>query len=222
MLYAYGATPARPRSLPVTGLYGQRVRLLRKPGLSVVYSEHEGPPGRDRERLQEHDRVNRSLMEHGPVVPFRFGNVFPDLASLERAVDGQQEALEHKLVELGTSVEMSIRLRRRAASEPVPATASASGTEYLERKAAELRRLEAAEAELRELAAALREAIGGAARDARENIVPPDELALAWLVERERLPEFEQATACFFQARPGWSRAWRAHVSGPWPPSSFV
>lgn len=79
----------------------------------------------DPEALVEHDRVVFSLMEHGPVLPMRFGTVVPGEREIRSLLTEHRKELRRTLDHVRRRVEFGVRGWSRAAS---------SGSEYMRAK----------------------------------------------------------------------------------------
>ena len=87
---------------------------------------------------------------------------------------------------------------------------SMTGTEYLQAKQAQIRRQQETETELRALAGEIGALVGETARAVRE-MVTPDQLAISWLVNRDRLSDYQQRLAAFLNEAT-WDYAYLAAV----------
>jgi hypothetical protein len=146
--YVYAVTEADGRLIAIVGELPEELRP-------------------DERSLRHHDAVVEATMQHGPVLPMRFGSVVRDVeAFLAAREDEFREGLER----VRGCVELGVRV-----AEPDDAPAPATGTEYLMRRAT-------AERVADELGAIAR----ASARRRR---------GFAFLVERERVDEFRERSA---------------------------
>ncbi len=200
MLYAYGVvrgerTSSLPDRVPVMGLDGARVQILRAGNLGVALSEMSAWPEPTPQRIRAHNSACLALIQAGGVVPFRFGNVFENEQELCAAVEAKAADLERALERLAGCVELTVRVPLDPGERP------SSGTDYLRRKKREL-----------ELAERLRIELGPALKDWRQEI-RHGELRATCLVAAGGAAELK-AKLKAFKPEPG--------LTGPWPPSSFV
>jgi hypothetical protein len=237
-MYVYGVVRAGQISAPLpSGVGESQVELLERAPLAALVSQVPGSsvPGRAK-NLTAHTDVLRAAMDSGTVLPMRFGVLMPDAATVTHelleawepglvgmldALDGRVEMtvsamyLEDVLLREVVTEERTIAaLRERVRRKPEAAT-------YFERirlgelvaNAVEVRR----QADAGEILEALRPFAGA--------YLPGDPLHermvvnSAFLVERDKLSEFEQAVE-----RVSAERAERMQfkLTGPLPPFSFV
>jgi hypothetical protein len=123
MIYLYGIAP-RLSSLPATrGLDEAPLQTVDTEPLSAVCSSHEQLDLQlDGQSAWEHERVVEALMEHGPVLPARFGTAFENADSVRVALEREAEALECGLARVCGCVELAVRVRHLSPDEQPPAT----------------------------------------------------------------------------------------------------
>lgn len=108
-IYLFCLTPASPlRSIAGNGIDGEHPLFVEVVGdVAAVVSEvnlddFSGPAARERledlawvaPRALRHEDVVMTAMEHGPVLPVRFGTVFSSLTAVAEALRQRQEALK--------------------------------------------------------------------------------------------------------------------------------
>jgi Gas vesicle synthesis protein GvpL/GvpF len=113
-------------------------------------------------RLQEHETVLETVLERGPVLPARFGLLFPDRGALERTLAARQAALVESLEALDGKSEWGLTVSWHnppaGAAGPLGGTAE-SGRGYLGRRQAEGARAAAVADLARDLAASFHAAL---------------------------------------------------------------
>lgn len=217
------------------GVEGAPVRALRFGPLAAVVSEVGG--GRvalTRANVLAHNRVNARVLVRATPLPFRFGTL-ADEARLAAYVEAQRAALLASLARVRGSVEMGVKIIRRAgggeeggrhdalnAGRAAP-TGGGSGTAYLLSKREALAADESLRKHAEEVAAWLAVRVGDAARESRVELCPSAAASkllvrAAHLVERARLAEYR---ARLEAARAERGAALRFLTSGAWPPYSF-
>jgi hypothetical protein len=237
-LYCYGVVRARSARKQADGVQGAPVSAVHSGELAALTSPL---PSAERVRarrrdLMKHLEVLSSALESGPVLPFRFGTVFADEDQLVGTLlEGRRDELLGLLREFENLVELNVkaffkekvvleeiirdrpqiaRLRKETARGPEAATYAAR---------IELGTLVAGELEAR----AAREAdkilrrLQPLARKVEIDPEPVEHRVLraSFLVERERVPEFDaQMDALAGQEA---ARIDFKYV-GPLPPHSFV
>lgn len=169
-----------------------------------------------------HQQVVGEISQAETIVPARFGTLFSSRAALTRDVLGRQAALKKAFARIADSDEWGVKVF----AEPQPvvsarARAAKSGRDYLQQKAASMKkRPEHNEAPLSEFADALEEVASESAPTGKVSGAQPD---LVWqatfLVARSRRKQWEQVLRRFVKQ---WSGQRRIELNGPWPPYSFV
>jgi hypothetical protein len=237
--YVYGvmrAGDAPAKSPP--GVGGSGVGVLEHEGLAALTSPLESTNVRARRRdLLAHSEVLTAALEHGTVVPAQFGMAFDSADAVVGELLALRAAeLEQLLRDLDGKVELSVkafyldqailgeivrdnrriaRLREVTRSGPEAATYGAR-IELGELVAAELgargqRDANAILERLRPLASAV--------QTAQEPIDEHEVLRASFLVERTRVPEFDEAMNDVARREDGRIRF---KYVGPLPPHSFV
>jgi hypothetical protein len=246
-LYAFAIIPARPVDLAgLTGIDGEApLRIVSHGELGLVVSQM--PLGLmddvSEDDLSEtstlatlarrHDEVVRSVFEHGPVLPLRFGTVVPDEEAARRLLEQQASGARRRLAHLDTHREWGVRLTpdEAAVAQPVADEVDRdrarrhemTGTSYLASRREALQESQRAEQRTAALATRVQEALGEHAVDVahRGGAAGSGLLAdVAYLVPTANEDVF-LATAERLSdevAREGLALA----VTGPWPPYSFA
>lgn len=206
MIDVYAITEAAAPEPPDAGL--ERVVSGELAGVFARMSEV--PEQISPEALWRHERLVEALMAQGPVLPLRYGTVLDDEPALERVIAERSEEFSRLLETVRGRVELALRVLAEQ-GPPAPAGEAASGREYMEALAARRRRADDAAAALEPLAAV--------AEAARKGEAGGDDLARwAFLIDRDRLPEFNSTLEELREAHPEL----RLTCTGPWPPYSFV
>jgi hypothetical protein len=236
--YVYGITRPRPKSGSVgKGIYGKAVRVLTADGLGALTSDvPPGPLEAGRKELTAHARVLERAMDKGTVLPMRFGVVMRSESAVRaELLDAHRRELEAQLDELNGKVEVNVKgmyeeelvlrqimdansevktLRAAIAGKPEDAT-------YYDR----IRLGELVAAVLSDKRSADEdEILGRLTRLAVDHeVAPPAHERMAvnasFLVERERLPEFDRHLDEIAEEHGGLIRF---KYTGPLPPHSFV
>jgi hypothetical protein len=229
-LHAYCVVPAA-RTCGTTGIAGAPVRGVALPPLAVWTSEHGHRPAATLAAARAHDAVIRAAHdEQLTPVPLRFGQWFEDEAHLVAAVAERVPGWSALLEELAGTVELGVRVTDpTTTASAVPGTVThdpvthepvASGTEYMEVLLDRHRAAAAVQARRAAVLDALRSALGALVQ---KEYVAPDPgpgtlLSVAYLVRRATL----RACQAAIDTVPERFAELRFHVSGPWPPYSFV
>jgi hypothetical protein len=143
--------------------------------------------------LLEHERMVEAIMADRVVLPMRFGTTLPDEAALAKVLAEREDEFLAALERVRGRVEVGVRDTRT----PAPAEAQ-TGREYLEAKLRHTREADA-----------LHQPLAGLAVAAERK--PSETLRASYLVEAGDLDEFCAA-----------AERLDLHVTGPWPPYSFV
>jgi hypothetical protein len=243
-LYAFAIIPARPVDLAgVPGIDGDApLRIVQHGDLGLVVSSMHlslmddvseddlSEHGALATLARRHDEVVRSVFEHGPVLPLRFGTVVADEDGARRLLEEQETAARRRLAHVRTHREWGVRLSRDdSAEEQQEERADAAsrremtGTSYLASRREALQESQRVEAQTAALTARAEEALGEHAVDVvRRGGGPGSALLtdLAYLVPATREDSFLTAAERLSGevAREGLL----LEVTGPWPPYSFA
>jgi gas vesicle protein GvpL/GvpF len=236
-LYVYGIVEARSRTPEERGIADAPLRLLGGDGAAALVSEIDGDHVRlGRDAVLRHAHVLERALELGPVLPMRFGVVMSGTEEVRsRLLEEHGEELRSQLADFAGKVEIRIRaiydeeslMQEVVRENPDIAAlrhavrAGSDDATYYERirlgelvaAAVERRRERDAEAIVDALAsAALAVEVGG---PTHERVV----VQASFLVERDRLPKFDQLVD---DIAGGYGGGIRFKYTGPLPPHSFV
>ena len=167
-----------------------------------------------------HQQVVGEVAAQASIVPARFGTVFSGEAALTRNVLGRSAALKRVFVRVAEADEWGVKVFAEKKA-PAKAATAASGREYLQQKAAQIKdRPERNDPELQRFAAELEKVANGAAPSGKVSGSQPSLLWQAtFLVPRSRRKQWEKVLSEFVGR---WEGLRRIEVNGPWPPYSFV
>jgi hypothetical protein len=217
-LWLYAVTGAPAPLDEGDRLDGSPVRVVPLGGLCLVATEREAPPAVTAEALREHDRIVRCLADLTPaLLPARFGQTAPDVATLQAAIAPRAGELARALERVAGCRQMTLRLFAEDGAPVAPAVSPAPdeegpGARYLR----ERRQLpDAAVETLRALGAAL----GPLVRAERiEPAASPRLVATAYhLVPTVAVADYTDVVGAH-APRGGIA----VRVSGPWPPYAFA
>jgi gas vesicle protein GvpL/GvpF len=110
--YVYGVIRGSARSKPrVKGIAGKPLRVVKSDGLGALVSDVPNKTlEAGREELLTHARVLEKALEHGAVLPMRFGVVMPDESAVRNDLLGAHAAeLEAQLQEMDGKVEVNVK-----------------------------------------------------------------------------------------------------------------
>jgi Gas vesicle synthesis protein GvpL/GvpF len=237
-LYLYGVVPARASTAGAgTGIDGAPVQL-------VVHGDVAALTGAvtddfleaGRQELLTHSRVLEEAMGRSAVLPMRFGVVMPDEQTIkDRLLDPYAEELEAQLAAVEGKVEVSIRgiydeaaILREALAENREIAALRDSIKGKPEEATYPQRIRLGEMVAQALddkratvAPEIIERLALHAVDVRVGEPVHERMAVngSFLVERERLAEFDRAVEQI-----GAEQAGRIRIkyTGPLPPHSFV
>ena len=235
--YVYGVLSAGSAIPEGAGIGGAPLHEVVSDGLAALVS-HLGDRALvlGREEMTTHARVLEQALQYGTVLPMRFGVVMEgEPAVKRRLLDAHREELARQLDELSGKVELRLRatydeeaLMREVVREDreiAELRRSLRGLSedatYYERirlgelVAAAIERKRAADA------AAIFDAMAPLALDTRVAEGSHERLAFSgsFLVERERMPEFDDRVEVIGEVHAG---RMRLNYTGPLPPHSFV
>jgi hypothetical protein len=124
-LYLYAIVDKPPRA-PLAN-----ARVARVAGAYVVYDQ-AGAREANADNLKKHDRVVKRLARScAAVLPFRFGSVVADRASLRDLLEAIAPAIARELENVRDATQFTLRVYGRAA-RPARTTASGPGTRFME------------------------------------------------------------------------------------------
>lgn len=169
-----------------------------------------------------HQQVVGEVAGQMAIVPARFGTIFSGEPALVKDVQSRKAALNKVFTRVADADEWGVKV---FAEQPAPAAApvaeARSGKEYLQQKAACLKkRPERNDQELGELATALGKIASDSAPSGKVSGAQPSLLWQAtFLVPRSKRKPWDHALKNFVER---WDGQRRIEVNGPWPPYSFV
>lgn len=193
-------------------------------------------------RAMRHERAVEFFARRASVVPLRFGTIYLTRARVAAMLDERDAELRSAAGRLrgreewGVNVyfdrarlkEMVVELSPRLRELAGQASAAAPGQSYLLRKKIEAMRADEARAEVRRVAGEVETKLAATAASAARLRVLKDEASehgdvaakLAFLVERERFPEFRDAAEALAQKYE--PAGFRLELTGPWPAYNFA
>ena len=169
-----------------------------------------------------HQQVVGEVAAQMTIVPARFGTIFSGEPALVKDVQSRKAVLNKVFTRVADADEWGVKVfAEQQAPAAAPTTEARSGKEYLQQKAARLKkRPERNDQELGELATALGKIAGDSAPSGKVSGAQPSLLWQAtFLVPRGKRKPWEQTLKKFVER---WDGQRRIEVNGPWPPYSFV
>jgi hypothetical protein len=168
-----------------------------------------------------HQQVVGEVAEQRTIVPARFGTVFSGEPALVKDVQSRKAALKKVFARVAGGDEWGVKVFADRQVTAVAVTAARSGKEYLQQKAARLKkRPERNDQELKELVTALEKIATDSAPSGKVSGAQPNLLWQAtFLVPRGKRRLWDQMLTNFVER---WEGRRRIEVNGPWPPYSFV
>ncbi len=169
-----------------------------------------------------HQQVVADIAGQQTIVPARFATLFSSPAALVKDVEARKSALKKLFARIADSDEWGVKvLQEEQPATPTAAGSPASGRDYLQQKAARIRKKpERNDAEIQRLATELDKVASESAPTGKVSGAQPGLLWQAtFLVARSRRKQWEAVLEQFVQQ---WQGKWRIEVTGPWPPYSFV
>jgi hypothetical protein len=235
--YVYGVFSADKPTPTGAGIGGAPLQQVVSDGLAALVSyldDDELVLGR--EEMTTHARVLEEALAFGTVLPMRFGVVMEgEPAVKERLLDAHRDELTRQLDDLAGKVELRLRatyeeeaLMREVVGEDREIAMLRNSLRGLSEDATYYERLRlgelvAAAVERRRAAdaTAILDALAPLALDTRVAEGSHERMAFSgsFLVERERMPEFDAAVNALAEAEAGRTRL---KYTGPLPPHSFV
>ena len=210
LLYAVAATDSAGETVD-TPLQAHRSR-----GLTVFVEPRTQPPERSMHELLGFGRALHQLWSNVPVLPMRFGTVVSDSDELDELVAERESEWTDRIAAVTGRSECIVHfpLPERVpegAPERVPERVgdAQTGSDYLRRRAAELKQHDAETAELKALLAPY------ASEITTLPSVRPQEARMSVLLPDDHVEAARTAIRDWGESRPGVT------VTGPWPPFSF-
>jgi hypothetical protein len=211
---------------PPAGLKGLSDHLVegRDIGPFTVWASPEpGPPRLDLEGISRHHAVVRAASDSGTPLPVRFGAWAPDHEALVRRIERHRGELEAALAAVQGRAEFGLTIEddgaatlETARSGKAPEDGRAYMRELSRHYAGRRRYKERRDAVLE----SLRETLAELGLDERvRRLSPPGLLSVAHLVARSHEARYRALVEGFVREH---ARGIRVHLSGPWPPYSFV
>ena len=194
---------------------GTPLRAHRYGEVTVFVEPRTQAPERSTHEVFAYGRLLHPLWTRFPVLPVRFGTVVSDETELEQLVAEHESAWTERLTAVAGRSECIVHLPLPSgAADSTDSTdstdhAEQTGTDYLRRRAAEVRSHDHETAELKALLAPYASEITPLPQ------VRPSEARLSVLVADEVVEEVLAAVERWATSRAG------ATVTGPWPPFSF-
>src|SRR5438067_9944030 len=110
--YIYGVVRASSKATRMgKGIDGKPVRVVTSKGIGALASDvSPGPLEAGREELLAHSRVLEKALEHGAVLPMRFGVVMPGESAVRgKLLDAHRPDLESQLEEMSGKIEVNVK-----------------------------------------------------------------------------------------------------------------
>jgi hypothetical protein len=216
VIYAYGicepvvAAPPPDRR----GLGGATLRVLERDGLAAVYSRHRSLRPEPAPRLVlTHERVVEAIMARGAVLPLRFGMQLVREEALAAVLAARRVEMLRGLDYVRGRVEMGLRVIPAHPPDPNSDRRERSGRDYLLARVCEHRQAQWAAREVHAPLDAL-----ATASVVRDRAAPPAVLVAAYLVDAGAVEDFRRHA----QSIAARHEDMQIHLTGPWPPYSFV
>lgn len=211
-LGVYALVPSAPRRIGVTGIAGERLRVVAAGAVSAIVGDIRRAPKPTETNLRKYDGVMRALVRTNPaLLPVRFGTQFRDLDELTLVLQSRQSSLRRLLRHVRNRAQITIRVAAPDSSPRSISRAVESGSSYLRERAAE--------------AAQARQIPG----------FDPVRAAVRRWVKDERVERQANVASVYHLIPRGSVDAYRAaldraarkaglslRVSGPWPPYAFT
>jgi len=221
-VYLYAVLAEAPAGALPSGLAGEPVRLVACDGVWAAVGDVASAPAVDEASLRAHDAAIRRLAARASsLLPARFGSIAGDDLALCEALRPRLEAFRDGLRAVRGCEQMTLRLARRDAADPAPATAASTspasagpGTRYLDARrasAGDPRALPEVACVLDALAPFVR----GERRERHER--PPLLASVYHLVPRESVDAYRAAVASAAE-----DAGVHVTISGPWPAYAFA
>jgi gas vesicle protein GvpL/GvpF len=168
-----------------------------------------------------HQQVVGEISATATVIPARFGTIFSGEQAMLKDVQTRKPALAKVFARISDAEEWGVKVFAEQAPVPEIASEVRSGKDYLQQKAARLkRRPERDEAGLQEFAAELKKIATDSAPTGKVSGALPNLLWQAtFLVPRSKRKQWDKVLKEFVKK---WSGSRRIEINGPWPPYSFV
>ncbi len=216
LLYVYGVGSSAAAPDAAARVDNGLIAIVSEPVAAFARwaSSAEVVPSED--ALWRHEAMCEALMEHGPLLPARFGTTFANEGDVMLALRAREDALSDALARVANRVELGIRavlVERADAGTSASGDTASPGRAYLERR-------RALEQERSAAAATIHAALAPLAADStrRQVATPYGVLTASYLVDRADMGTFRREVEALEAGLP----AVRIVCTGPWPPYSFV
>lgn len=209
-VYLYGISEEHAEAPPVDGLQDQPLRLVRSGGLSALVSDTAVSRLQGGEsELWEHESAVEAWMCARDVLPAAFGTVLASDSAVRSVLEQRAAEFTSALRRVSGASELAVRAAWLDQHSPTPQ----GGAGYLEVRLDARRRAEA-------LARRLDGRLRPLSRAARARVLSDHATAVsaAYLVDRERIPEFRSEVERLADD----VREATLVCTGPWPPYSFT
>lgn len=183
-------------------------------------------------RARRHEWVLEQMLEHGAVLPLRFGVLYPSLDPLRQTLNDRRSALEEALRSLYEHSEWGLTVSAEKGGEPRPlslvhSSSSMEGRDYLVRRRADRLAEEERDGETARVVDRLHETLMGLSADARVHPGGPRGtnqgrlvLRASYLVPEAGSGAFRAAAEEQLSAAPPYLRL-TGELTGPWPAYHF-
>lgn len=236
--YIYGLTwtDAAGNLAMGSGVAGFPIQVVTEGDVTAVVSpiDHRGPWGVDgagqldleqlAPRAREHEEVLEEMLELGPVLPMRFGVMYPSLDQVTASMREQSAELQEALSRLEGHAEWSLVLERRLKTGS--SVHPRSGHDYLNHRLDERRATRTADDEGRRAARAVHERLATIATGSvtqapsRSRRGTVQILRASYLLDRSKLTEFRRSADTALTEAPA-DLGLTGELTGPWPAYSF-
>jgi hypothetical protein len=112
MLCVYGIVRADHPGVDARGVHGSRTRQIVCGDLAAIVSEVDGELLARRRDVDAHLTVLEEALDHGDVLPFRFGTVVDDEAAMRSVIENSAGRYTELLTQLGGRVQMTVKAVR--------------------------------------------------------------------------------------------------------------
>ena len=236
ILYALCAAEGEIPIYKVKGLEAAAVYAIDNGELRAIVSDTLSPRVRpERRNITAHQAVLHYLMEHGTVLPMRFGVIARNADAIKKLLEANRKSIKEHIHRLSDRVEMGLRVswdtsniyEYFVSTHPVLREARDElyrTSDNIQRdQKVELGRLYESlrDADRKECAEKVKEVLSDYCEDIIENPAKKekDVMNLACLVERKRMDEFAKGV---FQASKLFDNVYLFDYTGPWAPHNFV